>query len=105
MGLMMTKEQDRNTELNRRITADLENSLQSGDQELPDFADDSNYLKDTEETGRFSWFWIILIALAAIALVCIVLVWCARSEETWPQERLFNFKIYDTINACQSWKN
>ncbi len=74
MGQMMTNDYERNTDLNRRITADLRNKMQSAERETPDLAEDAAYLKDTEKTGKHSWFWIVLVVLAIISLFCIIFV-------------------------------
>ena len=41
------------------------------DGEVTDFANDSEYVRDTARTGRFAWVWIVLIVLAIISLVII----------------------------------
>jgi hypothetical protein len=41
------------------------------DGEVTDFANDSEYLRETAKTGRFAWVWIVLIVLAIISLVII----------------------------------
>jgi len=74
MGIMMTKEQDRNSELNDRIAADLRTRARSSSQEVPNYVDDSAYIKDTKKTGRFTWVWIVLVILAIISLVCILFI-------------------------------
>ena len=74
MGLMMTSDQEKNSHLNQRISADLRQKVQSSDQSDPNFVDDANYLKDTTPTGKFTWVWIVLIVLALISLVCILFI-------------------------------
>ncbi len=74
MGIMMSKDMDRDSELNRRISSDLRARAQSEDREDPDYVDDSNYVKDTKKTSRFGWVWAVLIVLAVISLVCIVII-------------------------------
>ena len=74
MGVMVTNDQDRNSELNRRISADLRQRAQSRERDLPDFGEDSAYVEGTKKTGRFTWVWIILIVLAIISLLCIVFI-------------------------------
>jgi len=74
MGIMMTKEQDRNSELNDRIAADLRTRAQSSSRETPDYVDESAYVKDTKKTGKFTWVWIVLVILAAISLICIIFI-------------------------------
>lgn len=74
MGIMMSKDMDRDSELNRRISSDLRARAQSTDREDPDYVDDSNYVKDTKKTSRFGWVWIVLIVLALLSLVCIVII-------------------------------
>lgn len=71
---MMSKDEDRNSELNRRISADLRARAQSADREDPDYVEDSNYVKDTKKTGKFTWVWIVLIVLAIISLICIIFI-------------------------------
>ena len=77
MGVIVSKTQDR-TKLQKRITADLRNRSQTAHSgktsKDPDFAEDSAYVKDLKNTGRFSWIWIVLIVLAIIALIIIFLV-------------------------------
>lgn len=72
MGIIVNKEDD-NNELSRRITADLRTKAveEFNDGEVTDFADDSEYVRNTAKTGRFAWVWIILIVLAIVSLVII----------------------------------
>lgn len=74
MGIMMSRDEDRNSELNRRISADLRARTQSSEREDPDYVEDSNYVKDTKKTGKFTWVWIVLIVLAIISLACILFI-------------------------------
>lgn len=75
MGVIVHKETDRDTDLNRRITADLRDRIQSEERGRdPDFSKDVDYIKNTRKTGRFSWFWCVLIVLALISLILIVTV-------------------------------
>ncbi len=73
MGIMMTKETDRNAELNRRISADLRARAQSERDDV-DGVEDSAYIKGTKKTGKFTWVWIVLIVLAIISLACIIFI-------------------------------
>ena len=74
MGILVEKDEDR-SELSRRINADLrERAVRSSKQEDVDLVEDSEYLKNTNKTYRFSWFWFILVFLAAAALVVIFIV-------------------------------
>lgn len=73
MGIMMTKETDRNAELNRRISADLRARAQSARDDV-DGVEDSEYIKDTKKTGKFTWVWIVLIVLAVLSLCCIIFI-------------------------------
>ena len=72
MGIIVSK-QDDNTELTEKIHADLRNKSQSTmELDDKDFVGSSEYLKETEKTGKFSWVWVVLIALAAISLCVII---------------------------------
>lgn len=74
MGIMVSKDLNRDSELNRRISADLRARAQSSERDDPDGVDDSAYIKDTKQTGRFTWIWIVLVILALISLVCIFII-------------------------------
>ncbi|MDO4978573.1 MAG: hypothetical protein Q4E47_00225 [Candidatus Saccharibacteria bacterium] len=71
MGVIVNKEQEKNSDLNNRITADLRKKVQESSMEDPDFARDIDYGKDTVKTSKFGWVWIVLIVLALISLVII----------------------------------
>ena len=75
MGVIVHKEQDRNTELSRKIAADLkiraEQTVQSSD---PDLVNDSDYLEESKTTGRYGWIWLVLVGLAILSLILIVII-------------------------------
>lgn len=74
MGIMMTKDMNDNTELDRRISADLRARAQQSRSADVDGVNDSRYVEGTEKTNKFTWVWIVLIVLAIISLVCIILI-------------------------------
>lgn len=78
MGVIVNKENTKKSELSRRIDADLKEKMAAGAQvgrdETPDFAEDSEYVKDLNKTGKFSWVWVILIILAIMSIVFIVFI-------------------------------
>lgn len=77
MGVMVTKDEDDNAELTEKIQADLREKVQKtqmADGEDPDFIEDSEFFEQYEKTGRFSWVWFILVALALVSLVFIILL-------------------------------
>ena len=77
MGIMVTKDEDENMPLSRRINADLREKVeetQKADGEDPDFIADSEYFEQYEKTGRFSWIWFVLVGLALVSLVVIILL-------------------------------
>lgn len=73
MGIMVSKDES-NSELDRRISADLRARAQSERRHDPDYVDDSTYVEGTKKTGKFTWVWFVLIGLAAVSLVCIVFI-------------------------------
>lgn len=74
MGILVEKDEER-SKLGSRISADLrERAERSAKQEDTDFVEDSAYLKNMQKTNRFSWFWFILVVLAAISLVIIFVI-------------------------------
>ena len=72
MGIIVNKENDKNSDLTRRIDADLREKVQSTSGTDPDFAEDSDYVKDFKKTNKFGWIWPVLIILAVISLIFIV---------------------------------
>lgn len=75
MGVIVHKEQDRNTELNEKITADLRARAQrTSGISNPDLVGDADYVVDTKATSRFGWIWFVLVGLALLSLVAIILV-------------------------------
>ena len=74
MAMIITSNQEKDSRLKQRISADLRQRAQSSDQSDPNFVEDANYLKDTKKTGKFTWVWVILIVLALISLVCILFI-------------------------------
>ncbi len=75
MGIMMTKDTNDNTELDRRISADLRARAQQSRQAADiDGVEDSRYVEETKKTNKFTWVWIVLIVLAIISLICIVII-------------------------------
>lgn len=73
MGIMVSKNME-DSELDRRISADLRSRAQSSKQHDYDEVDDSTYVEGTKKTGRFTWIWIVLVVLAIISLVCIIII-------------------------------
>ena len=75
MGIIVSKNNDENSRLNQRITADLRERVQKSEQGAdPDFVEDSDYAKGLKKTGKYTWIWIVLVILAIISLVVIVLI-------------------------------
>lgn len=73
MGILVSKDED-NSILQERINADLRERVQrqSGeDDNEKDFAENSEYVKQLQKTGRFSWVWFVLVILAIASLVFI----------------------------------
>lgn len=73
MGIMVSKDEE-NSELDRRISADLRARVQSERRHDPDYVEDAAYMKNTKKTGKFTWVWFVLVILAIIALICIIFI-------------------------------
>ena len=71
MGIMVSQD-DKNTELNQRISADLRSRVQSSSPYNSD--EDDSLDGSSKKTGRFAWVWIIMIVLAILSLISIVVV-------------------------------
>lgn len=75
MGIIVSKNNEENSKLNERITADLRERAQKTTLgEDPDLVEDSDYAKDLKKTGKYTWVWIVLVILAIISLVVIALI-------------------------------
>ena len=78
MGVIVNKENTNKNELSRRIDADLKaRQMATADIEGnadPDFAEDSEYVKNMKKTGRFGWIWVVLIVLAILSIISIVFI-------------------------------
>ena len=77
MGVIVNKNNQQENELTRRISADLrEKALKTSgaaeDKEVPDFAEDSEYMRDFKKTSKFGWVWWVLIILAILSIISIV---------------------------------
>ena len=74
MAIMMTKEDDKNVDLTRRIDADLREKIDATSRstaEDPDFTEDSEYVKDFKKTGKFAWIWVLVGIVAVVALIIV----------------------------------
>lgn len=75
MGIIVSKNNDENSRLNERITADLrERAQKSALGSDPDLVEDSDYARDLKKTGKYTWIWIVLVILAVASLVVVALV-------------------------------
>lgn len=75
MGIIVSKNNDENSRLNERITADLrERAQKSALGSDPDLVEDSDYTRDLKKTGKYTWIWVVLIILAIASLVVVALV-------------------------------
>lgn len=75
MGIIVSKNNEENSRLNQRITADLRERAQkemAGSD--PDLVEDSDYAKDLKKGSKYVWIWVVLIVLAVISLVVIVTI-------------------------------
>jgi len=74
MGVIVHKETEKKSELNDRIAADLRARTKATAVDDPDLVEDSDYVRDLKKTGKFSWFWAVLIVLALISAVSIIVL-------------------------------
>ena len=75
MGVIVNKENTKKNELTRRIDADLK-AKQMATAKIdgnadPDFAEDTEYVKNMKKTSKFGWVWIVLIVLAILSIIVI----------------------------------
>lgn len=78
MGVIVNKENTNKNELSRRIDADLRaKQMATADIEGnadPDFAEDSEYVRNMKKTSKFGWVWLVLIVLATLSIISIVFI-------------------------------
>ena len=75
MGIIVSKNNDENSRLNQRITADLRARAQkAAEGDDPDMVEDSDYAKDLKKTGKYGWVGVVLVILAIAAIVAIILI-------------------------------
>lgn len=73
MGIMVSKDLEQKSELNRRIASDLRARTASAEN-LRGSDYDEDEVEDTKKTGKFTWIWFVLIILAVISLICILFI-------------------------------
>ena len=73
MGIMMSKDINNSSELDRRISSDLRMRTQQMRQDDDEYEVDERD-ESTKKTGKFTWVWIVLIVLAIISLICIAFI-------------------------------
>lgn len=75
MGILVNKDLDERSELQKKITADLrEKAQRTSKKDDVDHVEDSEYTKNLKKTGHFSWIWFILILLAVISVIVILVL-------------------------------
>ena len=77
MGIMLSKEDDKNANLSRRIDADLRSRMEASaklENGEMDAVEDSEYTKDLKKTGKFAWIPLVIIVAGAIILVVVGLL-------------------------------
>ncbi len=72
MGVMVTNNQEKNSQLNQRISSDLRARAQTSAGGVQPSSEDSAYVEGTKKTGRFTWVWIVLIILAILSTIVII---------------------------------
>lgn len=76
MGIIV-KQDDRRSELQKRIAADLADKAKKKNDppaDLPDGVDDSAYMEGTSQTGRFAWIWVIVIGVIVVGSVAYLFI-------------------------------
>jgi len=72
---IIVQDNGKRSELQDKITADLREKAQRTSQaDDLDLVEDSEYTKDLQKTGRFGWFWFILILFAVLSVVIILII-------------------------------
>ena len=73
MGIIVSKNDEKDNDLNRRITADLRERAKVTEKKTdPDLVEDTDYVKDFSKTSHFGWIWVVLVLAAAGVLIALV---------------------------------
>lgn len=76
MALFMSQQDDR-SELQKRIAQELNDKarkkVELSNTKLPDGVDDSDFLKNTQQTTNHAWIWFVLIALGLVVITFFVI--------------------------------
>lgn len=72
---LFIRQDDKRSELQSRIAAELQEKARTKakEQELPDGITDSNYIKNTKQTSRSAWIWIVGVFFAIAAVIMIII--------------------------------
>ena len=76
MAMIINREDDKESNLTRRIDADLKSKLESSSKVVkpkddPDLVEEQDYVKDLKKTGEYGWVWILLIIIIAVVGIII----------------------------------
>lgn len=68
---LFIKQNDERSELQQRIAAELQRKAAEKSKltERPDGVEDSQYLKGSRQSGKYSWVWIIVVILVAVFII------------------------------------
>jgi len=64
MGILVKQDNSQDSELRSRITAELREKAEKSSNlnpETPDGVNDAKYVEGYKQTGRFAWFWVLLL--------------------------------------------
>lgn len=77
---LFVQQNDNRTELQQRLATELQDKARkkAEEAELPDGVTDSQYMKNTQTTGRFAWVWIALGAAIVIAIIIFMIQTLAK---------------------------
>ncbi|MFZ3009819.1 MAG: hypothetical protein WA030_02245 [Candidatus Microsaccharimonas sp.] len=73
MALFVRQDENR-TELQTRIAAELQEKARkkAEEAELPDGVTDSEYIKNTKQTSKLAWVWLVVFVIVAGLIIWLI---------------------------------
>jgi len=71
---LFIRQNDERSKLQEQVAAELQERAKqrAALQDRPDGVSDTEYVKNTSQTGRFAWIWIIVVIAVIVAVIYVL---------------------------------
>jgi hypothetical protein len=69
---LFVRQDDKRSELQQRVAAEMQERIRAKAAENPDGVDDSQYIKGTKTTSSLAWAWVLIGILVFAGLVWLI---------------------------------